>query len=236
MVYWSNSEHALRDINFNFQPSSLVTTTDGSTYPNDLECISAGANITGDVYSPTVVAYFLCEQPSTGDRYLLLLDGGFAFTGVQIKQIIKLDPSLHIAKDKIIAMNRRTATYIYSISEDNKLYAYSWISNDEREFPLPGIPAGENITYLTNQYFFLSELYGYDTSFNFDDLIVGTQTGDTYKLYFYSTSEDMNGGRPITAPSRVITGTGKVKSVRFLASMNLLGGDHYSDPIYPLTD
>lgn len=236
MVYWSNSEHALRNVNFNFQPSSLVTSADGSTYPDDLECISAGANITGDVYSPTVVAYFLCEQPSTGDRYLLLLDGGFTFTGVQIKQIIKLDPSLHIARDKIVAINRRTATYIYSISEDNKLYAYSWVSNDEREFPLPGIPAGEDITYLTNQYFYLSEVYGYDTSFNFDDLIVGTQTGNTYKLYFYSASKDMNGGRPIADPSRVITGTGQVKAVRFLVSMSVRGSDHYSDPIYPLTD
>ena len=43
MVYWSNSEHALREVNFNFQPSSLVTSADGSTYPDDLECISAGA-------------------------------------------------------------------------------------------------------------------------------------------------------------------------------------------------
>lgn len=236
MVDWSNSEHALRNVNFNFRPSTLVTTTDGSIYPNDLECISAGANITGDVDSPTVTTYFLCEQPSTGDRYLFLLDGGFTYSGVKIKQIIKLDPSLHIAKDKIVAINRRTATYIYSVSEENKLYAYSWVSNDEREFPLPGIPAGENITYLTIQYFYLSELYGSGTSFNFDDLIVGTQTGNTYKLYFYNTSKDMNGGRPISAPSRVITGTGKVKAVRFLAATNLKGADHFSDPIYPLTD
>ena len=110
------------------------------------------------------------------------------------------------------------------------------MSNDEREFPLPGIPAGEDITYLTNQYFYLSEVYGYDTSFNFDDLIVGTQTGNTYKLYFYSASKDMNGGRPIADPSRVITGTGQVKAVRFLVSMSVRGSDHYSDPIYPLTD
>lgn len=235
MAYWSNEEHKLRDINWNFEPSTALTTMDGSTYPNDLECISAGLNTIGDIWSPTITAYFLCEQPSTKTRYLLLLDGVFSFNGIQIQRIIKLDPSLHLAKSQHIAINRQTATYIYSI-DGNKLYAYSWLTRDEREFPLPGIPAGEEITYLSNQCFHLPAEYGYDTKSNFDNLIVGTQTGNTYKLYFYDAGKNMNGGRPISAPDRVITGTGKVKAVRFMSPVKLGGMEHMLPPVYPMTD
>lgn len=126
-------------------------------------------------------------------------------------------------------MNRLSATYIYCIA-DNELYAYSWETNDERKFSLPGINQGETITYITNQYF----NYAWDTSTNFNNLIVGTQSGNNYKLYFYS-DKNMNGGQPISA-GKSISGEGKVKSVRFLSSIPLSGSAHYSDPIYPLTD
>ena len=224
LVYWSNEEHRLRTIDYRFNSPALVGYNDETAYPDDLECISSGVNIMSD--GEVVTAYFLCEQPSTGNRYLLLLD---TFSPETISETIKLDAKWHIASSDIVTGNRLSATYLYSIYE-NELYAYSWTTKDERKFNLPGIPAGETITYITNQYF---NAYS-DTSTNCDYFIVATQTGNQYKLYFYN-EENMNGGQPISA-GRVITGEGTVKAVRFLSPISLAGSDHMDNPIYPLTD
>ena len=72
LVYWSNEEHRLRTIDYRFNSPALVGYNDETAYPDDLECISSGVNIMSD--GEVVTAYFLCEQPSTGNRYLLLLD------------------------------------------------------------------------------------------------------------------------------------------------------------------
>lgn len=224
LVYWSNEEHRLRTIDYRFNSPALVGYNDETAYPDDLECISSGVNIMSD--GEVVTAYFLCEQPSTGNRYLLLLD---TFSPETISETIKLDAKCHIASSDIVTGNRLSATYLYSIYE-NELYAYSWTTKDERKFNLPGIPAGETITYITNQYF---NAYS-DTSTNCDYFIVATQTGNQYKLYFYN-EENMNGGQPISA-GRVITGEGTVKAVRFLSPISLAGSDHMDNPIYPLTD
>lgn len=224
LVYWSDEEHKLRTIDYLFKTPADVGYTDETKYPADLECISSGVNIMSN--GEVVTAYFLCEQPSTGDRYLLLVD---TFSPESISETIKLDPDFHLASSDIVTGNRMSATYMYSIY-NNELYAYSWTTKDERKFNLPGIPAGETVTYITNQYF---NAYS-DESTNFDSFIVATQVGNQYKLYFYD-KEDMNGGQPISV-SQTVTGEGTVKSVRFLSPISLSGSDHYDNPLYPLTD
>lgn len=222
IIYWSNSEHKLRVIDYNFMPSKEVESDSSISYPDDLNCICSGNNIVGGVQ--TVI--FICESASTKDRYLLLVDT----SPLKIRKCIKLDPSLHISKSNMITVNKLTATYIYCIS-NNELYAYSWETNDERKFALPGINSNETISYITNQYFY----YLWDTSTNFNSLIVGTQSGNNYKLYFYN-SENMNGGQPISEGTS-IEGEGIVKSVRFLSSLAITGKNHLATtPLYPLTD
>ncbi len=223
MIYWSNSEHKLRVIDYNFSPSSEVEYDSTTSYPDDLNCICSGINVVGGVQ--TVI--FICESASTKDRYILLVD---SYSSNKIKKCIKLDPSLHISKSNMITINKLTATYIYCIS-NNELYAYSWETNDERKFALPGVDSSETISYITNQYFY----YQWDTSTNFNSLIVGTQNGNNYKLYFYN-SENMNGGQPISEGTSM-EGEGTLKSVRFLSSLPITGLDHHTDtPLYPLTD
>ena len=78
-----------------------------------------------------------------------------------------------------------------------------------------GIPSNENITYVANQFWF-SNYQGTP----FDYLIVGTQSGNTYKLYFYTT----NGGAPTGAPVKTVQGTGILKKVRFM-SQNVYSSD-----------
>ena len=186
----------------------------------------------GGAFGPVTV-YFLCEQPTTKERYLLLINYDmYSFKAIEINEVIKLDPSLHIAQNDLVAINRLTATYIYSISEDNKLYAYSWLTKDEREFSLPGIPADEKINYISNQFFYLY----YMPDLCVDDLIIGTHTGNQYKLYFYSSSENMNGGRPLTEGT-VVTGEGKVKAVRYISSGAFKSGvELMGNPLFPTTD
>lgn len=224
LVYWSDELHRLRTIDYQFRTPADVECNDETAYPDDLECISSGVNIMGN--GDVVTAYFLCEQPSSGDRYLLLVD---TFSPESVSETIKLDPKFHIASADVVTGNRMTATYLYSIYE-NELYAYSWTTKDERKFNLPGIPAGETVTYITNQYF---NAY-MDTSTNFDSFIVATQSGNRYNLYFFD-EEDMSGGQPI-APGEVVSGEGTVKAVRFLSSITLAGSDHMDNPLYPLTD
>lgn len=223
MLYWSNSEHKLRVIDRNFTPSAEVKYDSSTSYPDDLNCICSGINEVGGVQN----VIFICESASTKDRYVLLVDPNNSY---KIKKCIKLDPSFHISKSNMITVNKQTATYIYCIS-NNELYAYSWETNDERKFALPGVDSSETISYVTNQYFY----YKWDLSTNFNSLIIGTQTGNKYKLYFYN-SENMNGGQPISEGTS-IEGEGILKSVRFLSSLQISGSDHLTTtPIYPLTD
>ena len=106
--------------------------------------------------------------------------------------------------------NGLTAKYIYCI-DGGKIYASIFDNSDlsESEIRPQGINADETITYVSNQFW----NGGGDTSFN--NLIIGTQKDNQYKLYFYN----MVGGIPEGAPINVVSGIGNVKSVRYLNMM-----------------
>lgn len=236
IVYWSDTEHCLMGADFNASASSAMTTASGdniqNNYPKDLNCLASGFNVSGG----NTLTWFLCEQPSTGQRYLYKTDA----TGYCINEIIKLDPSLHLARSIAQGGNGLTASYIYCI-DDNKLHAYSLQTGNELEnINLPGIPANENITFVTNQYLNLGGFI--ESAYNRDDLIIGTQTGNNYKLYVYESAQ-MNGGQPIAEPAVIIEGTGTVKAVRYISPQKDITGNNisigsmfgYTNP-FPLSD
>ena len=228
-VFWSDADHKLYSTDYNVMTSEEVTLKDAmgvpvpDAYPADLECIGSGKNYLAG--TPTL--FFLCRQPSTDDRYLFLLHGS-----TSISQIVRLDPSSHLAHATSVSANGLTAAYIYFI-DGGRLYVYGLNDGKEQEVNLPGIPAGEEVTFVSNQYLNLAYV---STDYNFDDLIVGTQSGDTYKLYFYE-SDRVSTGVPVDEPSFTVTGTGKVKSVRFLAPISVDGSylTMMTNP-FPLSD
>lgn len=219
-AYWNNTSHSLKSVDYNAVSSSPY---DMSNLPTDLECINAGCNYVGGIQT----SYFLCEQPSSGDRYLILVS-----TSMKIDKIIKLDSTLHLAKGNIICANGLTANYIYCVDE-NKVYAYSWLDGKERNINLIGIPESETISYITNQYLNFKAFVS--TAYNFDKFIVATQNGEKYKLYIYD-SNVMNGGTPIGEPTKIIVGEGKIKSIRFLAPLSVAGNLTFNPNPYPLCD
>ena len=214
-VFWSDTDHKLYSTDYNVMTSEEVTLKDATgvpvpdAYPDDLECIASGKNY----LAGTSTLFFLCQQPSTGDRYLFLLHGSSS-----ISQIVRLDPSSHLARATSVSANGLTAAYIYCI-DGGRLCVYGLNDGREQEVDLPGIPAGEAVTFVSNQWLNLAYV---SEDYNFDDLIVGTQSGDTYKLYFYE-SDRVSSGVPVEEPSFTVTGTGKVKAVRFLAPVSVDG-------------
>ena len=94
---------------------------------------------------------------------------------------------------------------------DNAVVDYA-----EIEIKPEGIGSGENIVFVANQFWNASG--SSDDKFNY--LIVGTQSGDNYKLYFYN----INGGAPDGKPLMTKEGKGKVKCIRFLNTKYSGGG------------
>ena len=98
----------------------------------------------------------------------------------------------------------------------------------EQQLNLEGIPAGETLNYVSNQFWNSGFVSGND----FDYLVVGTQAGDTYHVYMY----EMIGGVPSGEPVKTITGTGSVKSVRFLSSNFSENDLMFGYTVYPELD
>ena len=134
-----------------------------------------------------------------------------------------------MGKAKVFSTNGLTANYVYCI-DDNKLWACNLNSDDlgEQQLNLDGISAGETLCYVSNQYWNSSFVSGN----NFDYLVVGTQDGDTYHVYMY----EMIGGVPSGEPVKMITGTGSVKSVRFLSSSFSENDLMFGYTVYPELD
>lgn len=182
----------------------------------DMTCIAIGTNYIGEESSVN----FILEN-NKKERYLYILsaiDGNLIVTNV-----VSLDMNLNLAQSDIICTNGTKATVVYCVN-NNKLYShnldYSGATNSkrEKELLLEGLPTDETITYLTNQYWVGEEDDDID---NIDYLIVVTQKGNNYTIYFYETL----GGEPKGTPKKTVSGEGKFKSVHYVAS----GFDYLSD-------
>lgn len=209
MFCWDNKNHSLIYLDYNLTTYPLLDMFwEGYEITQNLydyECIGAGMNIASGT-----LANFVLENQTSRERYLYLAtDDGFM--NMYFDRRIKISPDSHMGKSDVFATNGLTANYIYCIDE-NKLWACNTNSDDlgEQEVALTGISSNEILTYVSNQYWNAN----FASSNNYDYLIVGTQEGANYHLYMYN----MIGGMPDGEPIQKITGTGKVKSVRFLSS------------------
>lgn len=221
MIVWDETNHNLNAVNYNFMQSPLtymdLSGEDVTQGLANYECLSCGMNIV----SGTETDNFILQDNATGRRYVYLCDGSY------LNDRIAVPANSNMARATAFATNGRTARYIYFTTGD-KLYGYNFANTDfsEVEMPLQGIGQGETISYVANQF------VGNSGSSNFDHLIVGTQNGNSYKLYFYN----MVGGVPDGAPVKTVSGTGKVKAVRSLTPGVNLSYLMFGYYIYPIND
>ena len=220
LVYWNNAEHHLYSVDMNAATALPMEYDVRDLHEERLECIASGLNYMGG----KATGWFVCEDNEEGTRWLYLLEeesSGFSLPPV--REVRRLDASLHIASGSCVAGNALSATVIYSI-HNNKLYAYNWNTGSESEITLPGIGSGETLAYVSNQFLNKSEI--------FDNLVVATHQNGRYKIYFY---DSMVGGAPDRQTDRIAEGSGKVKSVRYVTSGSAIPGMAVK-PMFPWCD
>lgn len=194
VFYWDENTHSIVGCDYNggySQLNDMTTPTSGLT---DYKCIACGSN------DLIMMLYFLLENISTGERVLYLLES--SFMGTYVYDVRTLPADSHLAQSSLFSTSVNSSTYIYAL-HDNVVYGYDMEQGIEEALNFTGFPAGEIITYVSNQYLSPN-----------DYLVIGTQKGDEYTLYYYNVL----GGKPDGNPVRVINGKGKVKSMKYTDS------------------
>lgn len=207
-TYWNNDSHSIYTVDINCSSAyPMDYDTSGMDITNQ-ECIASGYYVLASGWDPcSETNYYLTEDKTDSQRYLYLAD-----SETQTVEVVKLDKNLHISKAVSTTNNALDATIIYCV-DAGKVYAYNWVSNTEYEVSMPGIANGETINFITYQYVNLGA-FG-DPERCFTKLVVGTQSGSKYKLYFY---DGLVGGIPLENAVETIEGTGIVKCVRFVSA------------------
>jgi hypothetical protein len=219
IIYWDEVSHNISLCGPYAVISKLAVNAAASTYSTtgltDYKCVACGDNYVGR----KEIIYFLLQN-TAGERYLYKI-ANIRSSIYNLMSVVKLDASLNLAQANLISTNGTTATYAYCVNK-GKLYAYNLSDGTEKELTFTGIPSGEEITYCSCQYW----TNGSD-SYNFTDkLVIGTQSGTTYKLYYYNTL----GGQPDGDPYQVITGTGILKKINYASPANHFGSSYDSQP------
>ena len=222
IVFWDEKNRSVMCTNYNVMTDVLTDNSLGGKEETEQQenftCLDAG------ICNSSGTGHLILSDTKNGTRYMYTTKSEnmqVYYTGR--KQIAS---SAHIHRSRLFATCGIQGNYVYCI-DNNKLYGCNLNSASlaEIEMPLSGIPSGETINFITNQW--------WDSSFvsenNFDYLIIGTQQGSKYTLYFYK----MTGGVPDGEPVRIYQGTGTVRAVRFL-SQNFDPNDYYfSYPVCP---
>ena len=220
ILYWSKELHGVRNID-----QKAINRKDISCDTLGVqECMASGITRIGG--QETV--WFLGEDKAENKRYLHIINSNVD----TLKEIRLLDPNLHIAKATRVAACGGSASYIYAI-DGRKLYAYGIETGSEVEVVLPGV--SEPVDFVTNQWLCL--VFG-DKQYNYDHLIVGSQNGNEYKLWFF---DNIVGGMPSTEAYKTFEGTGKVHSIRravpsAISSMVIQMGPRAAMPIFPTSE
>lgn len=220
ILYWSNTLHGVRNID-----QKAVNMKDISCDSLGLqECLASGITRIGG--KETV--WFYTQNKAENKRYLHIIDSNVD----TLKQIRLLDPDLHIANATRVAACGGSASYIYAI-DGGKLYAYGIETGTEVEIQLPNV--SEPISFVTNQWLCL--VFG-DKQYNYDHLVVGSQNGNEYKLWFF---DNIVGGMPSNAPYKTFTGTGKIHSIRRAVPSNISSlfiqmGPRAAMPVFPTSE
>ena len=236
-VYWSEQEHHLYMTDMNgTAPTPLEYSMPSGVDEKTLSCIGGGTNYINE----TETNWFLVEN-AAGERWLYTF--GASPDKITVERVAS---STHLANAHIVAANGLSAPGLYAV-DGNQLYLCYFEEDGngtydgEYEAPvtLPGMDTDETIVYVSNQYLnaAIATADWVDGSFDFDNLVIGTQVGEKYHLYVYGGElNSLPGGIPQKAVEPA-EGTGTVKSVRYAAPVNLdLFAYMASSPIFPLCD
>lgn len=198
LVYWDEQTRSIAYSDFNNGYSATIDAFPGFTATNtNYDCITCGLNTTAGEK-----IYFLLQDRSTGKKYMFYIDCSMWVP--MLVNVEEVDSSSHLANGNAFAACQTQATLAY-VAHNNKLYAYDLGGTQtEREISIPGLPTGENITYLSNR--------TYPGADGFNYLIIGTQSGDTYHVYMYN----MIAGEPVGTPQLTFSGTGRLHSIDYV--------------------
>ncbi|MCI6618482.1 MAG: PKD-like family lipoprotein [Prevotella sp.] len=199
---WDKETHSLMALDYTGNESPLTyNDLSGEELTQNLQgfdCLCAGYNL----MNRTGTAIFILGNATMGERYLYQTQSGFG--QLYLKSRTKVKSNSHLATATAFSVNASSAKYVYCV-DNNKVYAAVFSSDDLDEVEIPvKVGAGETITYVGNQFY-------YD---DFNYLIIGTQQGDSYKIYMYK----LVGGAPDGDAVAMATGKGKLKSVKYLRS------------------
>ena len=223
--FWDEPTHSLTGANYNFMPSPILYDDfSGEEQTQNLtnyKALAAGRSIINDNETDII----LLEDEATHLRYAYLMSN--SFFGQTLTRRIAIPAGSHFASATHFAVSGQAARYIYAV-DGNRVYAinYEGADYEEIEIPTPGIGQGETVTYVSNQFI------AYSDNADFDYLLVGTQQGSTYKLYFYDTV----GGAPSGSPIAVAQGTGTLKSVRNISPNARVNYMSLGYAVYPIND
>ncbi len=207
LVYWNETSSWFGMCDFNGFYVPVASEVEGYSDDDEMpfDCIACGSNKLGT--NPETVVFVMQEKTDPSKRYLFYL--ACDMSGATLTKVVPLEEDSKLAQASCFAMNLTQASVIYGIT-DNKMYAYDLNGNTaEMEVPLQGIPADETITYLSNQYWKEAS----EEMYNFDYLLVGTQKGDTYKLYAYRLIGEQTDGAPVFSAS----GIGRLEGVHYVS-------------------
>lgn len=204
LLLWDEAARSLLAVDYGGNSSPLtysdLTGSELTTSLVGYTCLHVGYTYMNRSGSPLAIL-----QDASGNRFLYVTR--VTRQGIFLSSRTAISASSHLASATAFATNGLTAKYIYCVS-GGKLYAVNYTESDLAEVELQpeGIGSGETINYVGNQFW---NRGGGD---NFNYLVVGTQNGNTYHLYFYET----NGGAPVGQPVKTMTGTGTVKTVKYV--------------------
>ena len=206
LPFWGEGTHRIYD-NLGTTKDPLAWELPAGANADNLSCIACGLN----THVGVETGWFLLEDNTSGKRYLAFI--GTVISGyyevAAVTEVRELPADSHLANGNLFAGCGLQAQVIYVV-DDNTLYAYNLTNGTETQIPLPGLDNG-TITYIGNNY--MNDYYGDETT-NFDYLLVGTNNGDDYSLYFY---DGLVSGVPKGEYFQVVKGKGTVKGVRYLS-------------------
>ena len=192
----------------------------GGQFPNEgieHELLYFGRRYVGD-YEGLGYAVF-ADKDDASKRYLYSLSFAYGSYSNPITNVEEIPEGEPFREAELYAISEHEANVIFFVV-DNQLYRYSLTDKVGSPVPVEGLGAGEEIVYLNNS-FWLSE----NQEDAFDYLVVGTQAGDSYKLYLYNTLGGYTDGKPV----HILEGKGKVVRMRYLSQdMNSGNENSYS--------
>lgn len=182
------------------------TTRQGTKEENNMSTMSSyDCLYIGYCEANNNVVYVLKQK--TGNIWVMTITAEMS-AGWQMQQLKPIKAfAPHVSASSAFSVCTTEATVLYGI-DGNKLWAYDFVNNTEKEVVPTGLTADETITYVSDQYVGQKE-----NSY----LLIGTEKGTDYTLRFYKNF----GGQPDGEPVFSVTGKGHVRGVRYTTNESL---------------